>query len=1151
MKWVYLRKYVTVFAVILPLLWTLPAAAQCVWGISVQGTNSSCAANGSISVSLTGADKANVTGILYSLNAISGSSYNVAPTPSASFSNVPPGTYLVTAQGICGGATVSQQQSVTIVSDYQQLSASIIQDRASLYNCNSGIGAVHISQGRLPYTVKITSAPTNYTFSTLFSTRDSVFQLNNLATGNYTVSVTDSCGAISNTLSLTISELPPISGASFNGNIFPQVVSGCDKVLIPPPAFNGNLNYQDYYDVDSFLVYSISVGGRPKTPYRTFTIGDTLTLPAGQSIKDLYGDTVRYYVKTKCQPEFSFAAEPINEAFLGYAVARNCDSNFNVNFYTGNPIICLPVIAQLTNLNTQQVFSAALNGTDFSIRNLPFGTYRLHAVTNDGYVLDSTSIITDTLSADPPYRIFISSSEGQYGDAGVANVIVAAGTRSLQTGNTLQIISPFTSQPYTVSYSANWLILNPDGTPVDCTPGNYIARITDDCGVTDIPFTVLEQDVYRYHWTLDTVRVCAGLQVTPHGTYTYQGDTEPAIFKILNPQSGVYADTIHSGTSVILPFTDIYRIATGAFYDARDFDIKNVSELYFDNPPLAIDVNRTGGYVCPGNADSLGKIQVNGLGGFTSNGAHYTYRLAMAGQGNTGPYLDVNTTGIFSTATAGGRYKVMKDQEYDVRIEDSCGASRIQTLRIIDFATAQLATSDKPEYCIGDTVRLSVLNLPSTANPNSYTWTFPNGRVWRGQYPWISSITEATAGLYRVSINSDACQQAINATVVVKLAPFVKSCYSAVTDTSVNPYTYGMLGNWRQSTSYVYYGARSSTNPTDQTDIRHDGTYADFTDFLSFWKDQQDGTTDTTKWVWNQQSTVFNKFGFELENKDPLGRYNSGLYGYDDALPVAVTQNSRYREAGFDGFEDYGFGQDSCETACATARPFDFSLFKDKIDSTQQHTGRYSIRVQTGDSTGISAQVTNDLSDVSPAFNFGVNACNGQVALESVRTSANILLPVFSPIPGKQVLVSAWVKEAQDCQCTSYSHNQIHISVSRTGGGEAVLVIAKPSGAIIDGWQRYEQVVDVPADAKDFRIVLQALDNTTAYFDDIRVHPFNANMKSFVYDPVNLRMMAELDENNYATFYEYDDDGTLIRVKKETERGVKTITETRSALIKQ
>jgi hypothetical protein len=60
------------------------------------------------------------------------------------------------------------------------------------------------------------------------------------------------------------------------------------------------------------------------------------------------------------------------------------------------------------------------------------------------------------------------------------------------------------------------------------------------------------------------------------------------------------------------------------------------------------------------------------------------------------------------------------------------------------------------------------------------------------------------------------------------------------------------------------------------------------------------------------------------------------------------------------------------------------------------------------------------------------------------------------------------------------------------------------------------------------------------------MHPFKGNMKTFVYDPITQRLKSELDENNYATFYEYDQEGGLIRVKKETERGVFTIQETRS-----
>jgi hypothetical protein len=70
---------------------------------------------------------------------------------------------------------------------------------------------------------------------------------------------------------------------------------------------------------------------------------------------------------------------------------------------------------------------------------------------------------------------------------------------------------------------------------------------------------------------------------------------------------------------------------------------------------------------------------------------------------------------------------------------------------------------------------------------------------------------------------------------------------------------------------------------------------------------------------------------------------------------------------------------------------------------------------------------------------------------------------------------------------------------------------------------------------------------TFSYWDDIRIHPFNANMKSYAYDPRTLRLSAELDENNYASFYEYDEEGQLVRVKKETSQGIKTVNETRAS----
>ncbi|MEJ0034185.1 MAG: hypothetical protein WDO15_29350 [Bacteroidota bacterium] len=50
-------------------------------------------------------------------------------------------------------------------------------------------------------------------------------------------------------------------------------------------------------------------------------------------------------------------------------------------------------------------------------------------------------------------------------------------------------------------------------------------------------------------------------------------------------------------------------------------------------------------------------------------------------------------------------------------------------------------------------------------------------------------------------------------------------------------------------------------------------------------------------------------------------------------------------------------------------------------------------------------------------------------------------------------------------------------------------------------------------------------------------------MKSYVYDLKDYRLSAILDEQNFASFFYYDDEGNLTVTKKETERGIKTISE--------
>lgn len=195
----------------------------------------------------------------------------------------------------------------------------------------------------------------------------------------------------------------------------------------------------------------------------------------------------------------------------------------------------------------------------------------------------------------------------------------------------------------------------------------------------------------------------------------------------------------------------------------------------------------------------------------------------------------------------------------------------------------------------------------------------------------------------------------------------------------------------------------------------------------------------------------------------------------------------------------------------------------------------------------------NCSNSTSPDYK-NLSKVNGCIYSKPIAASDSLLNPVFSLSPNKKMLFSAWVREdcgninnGIPCKEYTYTHNQVQLKFPGYSVGDTLL---NPMGPIIDGWQRYEGSFTAPAGATSMTVNLVNSNTLPVYFDDIRIHPFNANIKSYVYDPVSLRLSAELDANNYAKYYEYDEEGTLIRTKVETQQGVKTITETRSALQK-
>ncbi|CAA9235198.1 MAG: hypothetical protein AVDCRST_MAG56-1344 [uncultured Cytophagales bacterium] len=64
------------------------------------------------------------------------------------------------------------------------------------------------------------------------------------------------------------------------------------------------------------------------------------------------------------------------------------------------------------------------------------------------------------------------------------------------------------------------------------------------------------------------------------------------------------------------------------------------------------------------------------------------------------------------------------------------------------------------------------------------------------------------------------------------------------------------------------------------------------------------------------------------------------------------------------------------------------------------------------------------------------------------------------------------------------------------------------------------------------------------YLDDVRYQPLDGQATCYVYDKATLRLITQFDDQHFGLYYQYNDEGKLVRKLIETEKGLKTVQET-------
>ena len=342
---------------------------------------------------------------------------------------------------------------------------------------------------------------------------------------------------------------------------------------------------------------------------------------------------------------------------------------------------------------------------------------------------------------------------------------------------------------------------------------------------------------------------------------------------------------------------------------------------------------------------------------------------------------------------------------------------------------------------------------------------------------------------------------------------------------NLNKYLKGQSGIWRKLRTNAYFSDRKQRSTGNlpgvyNTYIGRDGTYERFLPF-DWGTGNKDNVQAPYGWRWQAEVTPtgYSPYGYEIENRNAMNIYSAELYGYKNSMVTATAQNAAYPEIGYDGFEEITAGQPYAKTG-----HFEISTAGTTatlaVSNAESHSGNQSLKVTAGSNGWAYMNV--------PVQNAYTNLVrNGKLEM----------------LKGRKYVTSFWYKfEGSPTAPT------VEVLIKNAGSGGSYLQthMVNTASPAIEGWRRAEVVFDInnlaPAQL-ELDIIPKA--GTTLYIDDLRIHPSDATFKSFVYDPRNFLLRATLDDNNYATFYNYDEENTLIQVKKETAEGIRTIQTTR------
>ncbi|MEM7162995.1 MAG: hypothetical protein AAF487_11220 [Bacteroidota bacterium] len=313
---------------------------------------------------------------------------------------------------------------------------------------------------------------------------------------------------------------------------------------------------------------------------------------------------------------------------------------------------------------------------------------------------------------------------------------------------------------------------------------------------------------------------------------------------------------------------------------------------------------------------------------------------------------------------------------------------------------------------------------------------------------------------------------------------------------SQNDFEIGARGKWRPQSSYSYLNERGLLTSYEASNAEEKNYNTGVYDMLLFDWENPDNYNQYKE---TSNITMYSPHGQVLEEQNIIDVKSAAKFGYNHMLPYLVAQNSDYHSCLFESFEKV-YSNEFLEDGLY------IDPLAGEVDNSEAHSGNASFKL------------------IPSKKGFKIH---------TVKNKSEIL---------KQGgIVKLWVKS--DRKDRENIENDLRLTSSFKGNSGYSNGFKKVARS--GDWALYEALIPEAtlAETEFYINYIFRFPYESIHIDDLRIQPKHSQMASYVYDPLSFKLVASFDDQNFGLFYQYNEEGQLVRQLKETTRGIKTIQE--------